>query len=103
MATAKLTPQEKALLIRAIWESLLAPKGTRDQLVTLGKAVFAGTSLKEMDDKTYEQILPFLSSMADALAEKMMAKEPTSPTPEPNKETTPGEKTPEPAAPGKDL
>jgi hypothetical protein len=66
-----LSKEEKAFLIKALWESLQAPAWTKDDLIEFGKAIFAKKSLKKMDDKTFVQILPFLEAVTVAFGKRL--------------------------------
>jgi hypothetical protein len=67
----ELTKQEKKTLMRALWSALLEPKWTKDDLIDFGKAIFAKKSLREMDDKVFEQIFPFLDEITASLGRKL--------------------------------
>ena len=65
--------KERALIIKALWESLQEPAWTKDDLIDFGKAIFAKKTLKKMDDKTFVKIFPFLEATAVALIKRLQA------------------------------
>jgi hypothetical protein len=69
----------RAANIRAVWSALLTPKWDRDLLIALGKALFARRSLKDVDDKLYEQLLPRLVEIVEVLETKFKPPIPESP------------------------
>lgn len=73
-------PSEKnkirASNIRAIWEALLAPQWTRNQLIELGKSVYARKPLKDLDPKLFDELLPRLVEIAAILDDKFTAPPP---------------------------
>jgi uncharacterized protein (DUF2126 family) len=70
-----LMPEEKQapsnaqmkFLVHALWRCFQAPAWTKDSLITLGKVVFAKTSLKDMNEKAFGEIWPHLKVMAETL------------------------------------
>lgn len=64
---SSLTKEEKAFLIKALWKALQSPSWTKDNLIELGKAIFAKQTLKEMPDARFEIIYPKLVSIAESL------------------------------------
>lgn len=76
----EMSKEEKAFLVNAIWTALQAPQWSKDDLINFGKAIFTRVTLQKMADKTFEQVFPFLSKIADSLgvqlteqAEKQLA------------------------------
>jgi hypothetical protein len=63
----EMTKEEKRFLIRALWDALLAPRWTKDALVDFGMAIFSKKTLKEMDDKIFDKIFPFLETITTKL------------------------------------
>jgi hypothetical protein len=61
----------RAQNIRTVWEALLAPNWTKDDLIDLGKAIFARTPLKRFDQAKFDRILPHLSKLAEMLEAKI--------------------------------
>ena len=57
---------ETVLYIKSLWKSLLAPKWTKDDLIDLGKLVFAKVRLSSVDPPLLDRLLPLLSDMADS-------------------------------------
>jgi hypothetical protein len=74
-----------ALLIRAVWESLLAPKWGRDQLIDLGKLIYTKTPLAQIEPSQLGQLLPHLKQIATTLDERLQVQ----PAPTPPSEPTP--------------
>lgn len=66
-----MSKEDKALLMKALWKALQAPQWTKDDLIAFGKAIFSRHSLKEMPDKVFEAIYPFLASITEALGEQL--------------------------------
>lgn len=71
--TAALTAEEKKILMKALWASLQAPTWTKDNLIDFGKAIHSKKSLKELDDKVFDKIFPFLEKVTITLSEKLHA------------------------------
>lgn len=63
----------RARNIRALWEALLAPNWNKDDLVDLGKAVYARTPLKELDPTKFDRLLPHLIAVTEKLEGKITA------------------------------
>ena len=76
-----LSKEELAYLIKIVWEALQAPSWSRDDLIEFGKAIFGKTPLKELDPKKFNQLFPFLKSIAEHLGIKL--KETILPAPPP--------------------
>jgi hypothetical protein len=68
-----LTREDNAFFIRNLWEALITPTWTRDDIIELGKAVFAKIPLSKLDDKKFNQLLPYLSKMSENLARRIHA------------------------------
>lgn len=69
--TATLTAEEKKILMKAIWGALQTPEWTKDNLIDFGKAIHSKKSLKELDDKAFEKIFPFLEKVTISLGDKL--------------------------------
>ena len=61
----------RARNIRAVWAALLAPNWTKDDLIDLGKAIFARTPLKNFDQTKFDRILPHLDAVTEMLEAKI--------------------------------
>jgi hypothetical protein len=70
-----LSRDEVAGLIKMMWTALLAPDWTKDDLIDLGKTVFAKVSLAKIDDKLYMRLLPQLVKIAESLGLKVRERE----------------------------
>jgi hypothetical protein len=66
-----LSREEIAWFIRSTWEALLKPNWKRSDLIDLGMAVFAKTTLAKMDQKKMGELLPYLSIVAEELGVKV--------------------------------
>lgn len=66
-----LSKEEKAVLMKALWKALQAPTWTKDELVELGKAIFAKESLGKMADKRFEIIYPNLVAIVESLGAQL--------------------------------
>jgi hypothetical protein len=66
-----LTREESAALIRAFWEGLIAPQWTRDDLIELGKAVYAKTPLAKLTNEQLSRFLPPLKILAEVAGAKL--------------------------------
>lgn len=62
-----LSKEEKAFLMKALWKALQTPAWTKDELVELGKAIFAKETLGKMADKRFEIIYPNLVKIVESL------------------------------------
>jgi hypothetical protein len=69
-----LSKEDTAFFIRNLWEALITPTWTRDDIIELGKAVFAKVPLSKLDDKRFDQLLPYLTKMSENLALKIHAR-----------------------------
>ena len=56
--------------IRAVWDALLAPSWNKDELIELGKAIYARRALKDLDAKQFDKLLPHLSAIVERLESK---------------------------------
>ena len=87
---------DSAFFIRNLWEAVLAPAWTKDDIIEFGKAVFAKVPLSKIDDKRFDLLLPYLTKMSETLAQRLHARiveehemhptaraEPTDPKPTP--------------------
>jgi len=63
----EISKDEMKFLVKTIWKVLQAPSWSKDSLITLGKAIFAKKTLKEMDDKAFNEIWPHIKVMAETL------------------------------------
>jgi hypothetical protein len=63
----EISKEDMKFLVKTIWKVLQAPSWSKDSLITLGKAIFTKTSLKEMDDKVFNEIWPHIKVMAETL------------------------------------
>jgi hypothetical protein len=91
----ELTQTEQAFLIKSLWSALSSPNWQKDDLIEMGKCLWAKTKLKDIPEKTFARLLPNLTMVANEFdrimtidAEKKVAsqteaKEPT-PTQEPS-------------------
>ena len=61
----------RAQNIRTLWETLLAPNWTKDDLIDLGKAIFAKTPLKRFDPVKFDRLFPHLVKITEALESKI--------------------------------
>jgi hypothetical protein len=65
-----LSNKNKAKIIRAHWKAMLEPPWTSDDLIDLGKALFAKTKLEDLarqDEAKFNRLLPLLDKMAECL------------------------------------
>lgn len=76
----EVTRATRAHNIRSVWEALLAPNWTKDDLIDLGKAIFARTPLKHFDQAKFDRILPHLSKLAEVLESNIVPLSPSGPT-----------------------
>lgn len=70
----KMSREDIAFYIRAMWTALLTPKWLRDDLINLGKAVFAKEALASMDDALFAKMIPHLTEMATVLGSQVAKK-----------------------------
>ena len=99
----QLSREEQAFLIKILWEALLAPPWSRDDLIEFGKAIFGKTPLKDLDPKRFTQLFPFLKQITAHLGDKLNEAVLPSPTPAPAMQDEPSptssQENPAPAAP----
>jgi hypothetical protein len=67
-----LSREESAFFIKTIWEALLAPAWTRDDLIELGKVIFAKIPLNRLPDQQFSKLLPYLQTMANTMGKKIL-------------------------------
>jgi hypothetical protein len=94
---AEMTKEEKKFLIKALWEALVTPRWTKDELIDFGMAIFSKKPLKEMEEKTFNKILPFLNTMTIKLWQLLgaeAAKQASAPGDKKTEPETKGETTP---------
>jgi hypothetical protein len=89
-----LTKQETALVMKTIWEGLLAPRWLKDDLIELGKLVYSKVPLREVDSDVFERLFPNLTQVAQHVGKTLRQQlhQESSPAPSPS---------PAPAAPPK--
>ena len=68
-----LTKEERAWLVRNLWEALQIPSWSKDDLIDLGKAIFAKKALKDLDEKQFARLFPLLVQIADCLGTRITA------------------------------
>jgi len=66
-----LSKEDTAFFIRNLWEAVLAPAWTKDDIIEFGKAVFAKVPLSKIDDKKFDLLLPYLTKMSETLAQRL--------------------------------
>ena len=71
----------RASNIRAVWEALLAPKWGKDDLIDLGKAIYARKSLKDIDPRKFDGLLPHLIAIVEVLEARFAPSHPTDASP----------------------
>jgi len=74
-STRRSTPIEKdevAFLIRTIWDALCAPAWNKDDLIELGKCVFARLPLAKIGDRQFEVLFPYLTTIANQVGLVML-------------------------------
>jgi hypothetical protein len=69
-----LTQEDIAFYAKNIWNALLEPDWKYDDLVELGKAVYAKIPLNKMDDKKFNRLFPLLVKISQFLGEQIQAK-----------------------------
>jgi hypothetical protein len=69
-----MSKEDIAYFIRTMWEALLKPSWDRSDLIDLGMAVFAKTTLSKMDQKKLGRLLPSLSIVASEMGEHVRHK-----------------------------
>jgi hypothetical protein len=69
----EMSKADTALLIRAFWDSLLVPAWKKDDLITLGKLVFAKVPLREIEPELFTRLLlPHLNTIALSLGKRLI-------------------------------
>jgi hypothetical protein len=81
-----LSREESAFFIKTIWEALLAPAWTRDDLIELGKVIFTKIPLNHLPDQTFSKLLPYLQTMANTMGKKILEQTATLPPSPPKKQ-----------------
>jgi hypothetical protein len=71
-STEPLSKEDTAFLIRSFWEALLGPNWLRNDLIELGKLVFAKVRLKDVEPELFQRLLPHLNTIANSLGPKML-------------------------------
>jgi hypothetical protein len=66
-AEETISKEQMKFLVKSLWRCLQAPSWTKDSLITLGKVIFAKKTLKDLDDKAFNEIWPHLKVMAETL------------------------------------
>jgi hypothetical protein len=66
-----MSKEDKAFLMRALWKALQAPQWTKDDLILFGKTIYSKQTLAQMPEKTFDTILPFLSTITESLGEQL--------------------------------
>jgi hypothetical protein len=66
-ATPEISKEQMKFLVKSIWKCLQAPGWTKDSLITLGKVIYSKKALKDVDDKSFNEIWPHLKVMAETL------------------------------------
>jgi hypothetical protein len=69
-----LSQEDIAFYAKNIWSALLEPDWKYDDLVELGKAVYAKIPLNKMDDKKFNRLFPLLVKISQFLGEQIQAK-----------------------------
>jgi hypothetical protein len=70
--TEPLSKEETAFLIRSFWEALLGPAWLKDDLIALGKLVFAKVRIRDIDPEMFQRLLPHLTAIANSLGPKVL-------------------------------
>jgi hypothetical protein len=70
--TNELDKADVAFLINALWTSLLAPPWAKNDLIEVGKLVYAKVELKDVDGPLFDRLLPSLSKAAAVLGQKIL-------------------------------
>ena len=79
----------RARNIRELWDALLAPNWTSDDLIYVGKAIYARTPLKKFAPDKFDRILPHLDKVAEILEAKVAPLPADSPEAAPEPPTRP--------------
>jgi len=70
--TEPLSKEETAFLIRSFWEALLGPAWLKDDLIALGKLVFAKVRIRDIEPEMFQRLLPHLTAIANSLGPKVL-------------------------------
>lgn len=70
----EMTKEEKKFLMLALWDALIAPKWTKDDLIDFGKAIFSKKLFKDMTDAEFNKVFPFLNSITITLGKRLTNK-----------------------------
>lgn len=76
---APLQKDEIAHIIRLLWDSLITPNWTSDDLIEFGKAVFTKTPLPRLSQHQFEILFPHLTAIANKVGIAMLSQA-TTPT-----------------------
>jgi hypothetical protein len=80
-------------VIKTLWASLIKPAWTSDDLVALGKSIYAKQPISMVDQEVFCRLLPYLQIVGEELLQKIKqllleeSKSPADPTTPQNKET----------------
>jgi septal ring factor EnvC (AmiA/AmiB activator) len=69
-----LSKEDTAFFIKTVYESLIAPTWSRDDIIELGKVIYAKAKLADIDDKKFAKLFPYLQQIAMAVAERVRGK-----------------------------
>lgn len=70
----EMTAEEKKFLMLSLWDALVVPKWTKDNLIDFGMAIFSKKPLKDMSDKEFAKVFPFLKEITVELGKKLVEK-----------------------------
>jgi hypothetical protein len=73
MADETLSTEELKTIIGIVWEALQAPRWNKDDLIDLGKTIYAKTPLKNMDEKLFIRLFPHIATIARSVGTKIKA------------------------------
>ena len=76
MPPATLSKEERAMLIKILFAALQVPPWTKDDLISLGKVIFAKTDIRELAEKDtnlFNRLLPHFAKIVDFLWDKIVA------------------------------
>ena len=86
MAEETLSTEELKTIIGIVWEALQEPRWNKDDLIDLGKCIYAKTPLKSMDEKLFNRLFPHVTAIARSIGTNLKKL--------PKQETLPAEKQP---------
>jgi hypothetical protein len=66
-----LTKEERAFMLKTVWEALQSAPWTKDSIIEFGKAIFSKLPLKSLDEKKFEIVFPNLLRVSDDLGTKI--------------------------------